>query len=559
MKTKRHNRRGGTTAIVITIVVIVTGAAMTTLVVRNGSSSGTAGGSDGTYIVRRGSFDITIPASGELAALEQIEIRNRLETQAVITEIIDEGKTVEAGDMLIRFNDEEIRNKIKDAEDAQNNADSALIMAESNLEIRISSSESEQEKAELNVTLAKLALKGWEKGEVVSRRQQIELETQTAQKDYDRLKERYDESVTLESQKFISRDELKQDEIAMIRAKARLEQAELDDTIYEDFQYIEDEARKRSDVDQAEDEQERITKRHEAELATLRAALASKQHQLESSQERLADLQKQLEYCTVTAPSGGLVVYATSLERYRWGNQETLKVGSELRRNQLAMILPDTSQMVAEVKVSESLTGLIKPGQRAVITADAVSDVVLQGEVLSISVLAESPGWIDRNRRDYTVKIRLTVGNDLGLKPSMRCKAEVYVGRVEDALFVPLQAVFHEGPTAYVYVPQGSGFAQRKVTVGEASELHMEVSSGLVEGDVVLLREPHPAEIVARLDKAEGPEGWQRPGNGKGPTNRASADQKGPRRKGEVTHKPGEKRPPAQRPAPSGDRPSAEG
>ncbi|MCZ6612256.1 MAG: hypothetical protein O6941_06445, partial [Planctomycetota bacterium] len=124
---------------------------------------------------------------------------------------------------------------------------------------------------------------------------------------------------------------------------------------------------------------------------------------------------------------------------------------------------------------------------------------------------------------------------------------------------VPLQAVFHEGPTAYVYVPQGSGFAQRKVTVGEASELHMEVSSGLVEGDVVLLREPHPAEIVARLDKAEGPEGWQRPGNGKGPTNRASADQKGPRRKGEVTHKPGEKRPPAQRPAPSGDRPSAEG
>ena len=116
-------------------------------------------------------------------------------------------------------------------------------------------------------------------------------------------------------------------------------------------------------------------------------------------------------------------------------------------------------------------------------------------------------------------------------------------------------------PTAYVYVPQGSGFAQRKVTVGEASELHMEVSSGLAEGDVVLLREPHPGEIVARLDKAEGPEGLQRAGNGKGkgPPNRASADRKGPRRKGEVTHKPGEKRPPAQRPAPSGDRPSAEG
>ena len=541
----------------ITIVVIVTGAAMTTLVVRNGSSSGTEAGSEGTYIVRRDSFDITVPASGELAALEQIEIRNRLETQAVITEITEEGKTVKAGDMLIRFNDEDIRNKIKDAVDAQNNATSALIMAESNLEIRISSSESEQDKAELDVRLAKLALESWKEGEVVSRRQQIKLELKTAQKDYDRLKERYDESVTLESQKFISRDELKQDEIAMIRAKARLEQAELDKDIYDKYQYIEDQERKESDVKQAKDEEERIKDRHEAELETLHAEVASKQHQLESRQERLADLQKQLEYCTVTAPSGGLVVYATSLERYRWGNQETLKVGSELRRNQLAMILPDTSQMVAEVKVNESLTGLIKPGQRAIITSDAVSDVVLQGEVLSISVLAESPGWIDRNRRDYTVKIRLTDGNDLGLKPSMRCKAEIYVGRVEDTLSVPLQAVFHEGPTAYVYVPQGSGFAQRQVTVGEASELHVEVSSGLAEGDVVLLRQPQPAEIVARLDQPSPPDASRDGRNG--PSNRASAEQDNPRRKGEVTHKPGEKRPPAQRPAPSGDRPSAEG
>ncbi len=37
-------------------------------------------------------------------------------------------------------------------------------------------------------------------------------------------------------------------------------------------------------------------------------------------------------------------------------------------------------------------------------------------------------GWRDPNRRDYTVKVLLTEGNKLGLKPSMRCKAEIYVG-----------------------------------------------------------------------------------------------------------------------------------
>ncbi len=117
--------------------------------------------------------------------------------------------------------------------------------------------------------------------------------------------------------------------------------------------------------------------------------------------------------------------------------------------------------------------------------------------------------------------------------------------------------MLHEGPTKKVYVPKGSGFAQRKVTVGEASELNMEVSSGLTEGDVVLLREPQPGEIVARLDQPSPPDASRDGRNG--PSNRASAEQDKPRPDGEVTQKPGEKRQPAKRPAPSGDRPSAEG
>ncbi len=187
------------------------------------------------------------------------------------------------------------------------------------------------------------------------------------------------------------------------------------------------------------------------------------------------------------------------------GGGQSLQVGTELYRNQLAMVLPDTSQMVAEVKVTESLSGLIEPGQRAIVTSDALPDVVLHGEVLSIGVLAEAGGWSDPNRRDYTVKIKLTEGNDLGLKPSMRCKAEINVRRVEDSLFVPIQAVFRNGPVSYVYVPQGSGFAQRRVQLGEASDLFLQIADGLTEGDVVLLREPTVGEIVTRLDEEQPP------------------------------------------------------
>jgi multidrug efflux pump subunit AcrA (membrane-fusion protein) len=100
----------------------------------------------------------------------------------------------------------------------------------------------------------------------------------------------------------------------------------------------------------------------------------------------------------------------------------------------------------------------------------------------------------------------------------MRCKAEIYVGEVEDAIYVPLQAVFREGSDAFVYVPDGSGFSQQRVDLGRASGLHVEITDGLSAGEVVLLREPKVNEIVTRLPAAE---------NG---TNRAKSDK--PRRPG---------------------------
>jgi multidrug efflux pump subunit AcrA (membrane-fusion protein) len=456
------------------------------------------------YTVRRGTFDMSVPSSGELAALSQIEIRNNLDTRATIEEIVKEGMTVKAGDVILRLADEDILNKIKDAEDAVKNAEAASITAQSNLDIRESSSQSELDKADLKVMLAELALQAWKEGEVKSTRQQLATAEETADINYNRLSERFEESKKLFDQKFISYDEFQGDRIAKIEAEAKLERAKLDIEVYEKYDHVKDKAQKESDVDQAKAERERIAERHKAELETVRAEVASKKHQLESRRERLEDLQEQLTFCTVEAPSGGLVVYASSLEQHRWSRGDTggLQVGSELHKNELVMVLPDTSVMTANVKVNEALSGLIVPEQQAVVKLDAVPEAALSGEVISIGVLAESGGWRDPNRRDYTVKIKLTDGDGLGLKPSMRCQAEIFVGRVEEALHIPMQAIFHDGAAAFVYVPDGAGFAQRKVVIGRTSDTYVEIISGLEENELVLLREPRPEEIMARLPEA---------------------------------------------------------
>ena len=89
----------------------------------------------------------------------------------------------------------------------------------------------------------------------------------------------------------------------------------------------------------------------------------------------------------------------------------------------------------------------------------------------------------------------LTGIDDLSLKPSMRCKAEIYVGIVEDAIYVPLQAVYREGTDAFVYVPESAGYSQRRVDLGKASGLHVEITDGLDQGELVLLREPEEEEM----------------------------------------------------------------
>ena len=84
----------------------------------------------------------------------------------------------------------------------------------------------------------------------------------------------------------------------------------------------------------------------------------------------------------------------------------------------------------------------------------------------------------------------------MGLKPSMRCRGEIVLGEVEDVLSVPIQAVFREGPMAVVYLETAQGVSVQEVELGRASEMEVEVLSGLEEGNRVLVRKPRLGEIL---------------------------------------------------------------
>ncbi len=500
-------RSGKAVSWVVGILVLAVVGTTLALTLGGDSTPASAVEASDMHKVDRGDFDIMIPVSGELVAGSQVEIRNLLEGRAVITEVVGEGSFVRKGDIILRLADDELVDKIKDGEDKVQTAESAVVAAEQSLAIRRSTMASDLEKADLEIEIANLDLKAWEEGGVVTSRQKLNLDIETARINRDRTVRRAADAEKLLGNGWVSFDEYEADRIAMIEAEARVKEFELAKKIYENYTIKQEEATKRSAVEQSNAEKARVRQRHEAEIVKIEADVESAHFKRDTAIERLSDLREQLKACIIEAPNDGLVVFASSLsggERRGRDNDPPPQVGTELRQNELVMILPDTSRMIASMKVGEALSGRIKKGQSAVIYSDSVPGTAISGTVLGVSVLAEGGGWRDPNRRDYTVRVVLDADPELGLKPSMRCRGEILLGKVEDAITAPIQSVFRAGPMAYVYTVSEGGFAQTPVEIGRASEMEVEIVSGLEEGEDVLLRRPTAGEIVSEIDTTSG-------------------------------------------------------
>jgi HlyD family secretion protein len=447
--------------------------------------------------VAKTTFDITTTAAGELQAKNQIEIRNKLEQQSTIVEIIPEGKMVKKGEVLIRLQSDEIKSQVEQEQLQVETAKADEIAAREGLEIQISENESAVREAQLKLDLAELDLKKWEEGEVKSKRQELKLALDRADRELVRLKDKFEQSQALYKENFLSRDQLRQDELAKIEAEDALAKAQLATSVYEEFEHPRSEKEKRSAVNEARAALERVQRKNESELASKKANLENRKRQLSIREDRLKKLLEQMENCTLTAPNDGLVVYATSMDRgWSFGGEGPLQIGRKTYPNELLISLPDTSLMVASVQIPESMASRVRPGMPANIKVEAAGGKSFQGTVASIGVLAESGGWRDPNRREYTVKIDLQSVEGSDLKPSMRAEAELRLGRVEEAVAVPIQAVFNEGPMRYVYLPQGAKFVRRPVQIGRRSERFAEIKAGLADGEQVILRQPKPSEVI---------------------------------------------------------------
>lgn len=410
-RTSSRYRRGGATAAMVGLTCLATTAIAVFWGVNNlgdeNADNNNLSSEPDWHEVLPISFDITIVASGELNARDQLNVKSQVEGKASIIEIVDEGATVSQGDPIVKLADDEIRDKIEQQELAVEKAQTEEIAAKENLEISKSEAESLRKADEVKLALADLELAKWMNGTVKEKTSELSINLIEARDNLIIAKRTAEEAEKLFEEQFISKSELDDDRLKLKKAEAAVKTAELAIKVYNDYTLPQEEKKSNSDVEQAKAALTRTIRKNAANLAKSTNAYESAARTRELREDSLANLKEQLELTTILAPTDGLVVYASSVGSSRYRRTEPITQGSEVIFNQSIIILPDTTHMVANLKVNESRLPQVKAGQKVSIRINALKDTPIEGTVSNISVMADSASYWNPDVRQYEVTVDL--------------------------------------------------------------------------------------------------------------------------------------------------------
>ena len=102
---------------------------------------------------------------------------------------------------------------------------------------------------------------------------------------------------------------------------------------------------------------------------------------------------------------------------------------------------------------------------------------------------------IEEQRVRVVLDFDSPVGERAALGHGYRVMTHIVIERIEDAVLVPLSAMFRRGANWSVFVIDAEGFArERIIEIGERTNREAVVSSGLESGERVVL---HPSDRVS--------------------------------------------------------------
>ncbi len=452
------------------------------------------------YKVARGPMTIHVTESGTIQAREQVVLKCEVEGQTTIIWIVEEGKHVKKGDLLVELDSSERKDELLEQQIRVKNAEASFIRAREALEITRSQGESDISKAELAYEFAKEDLTKYVEGEYPKELDEMNARIKLAQADLKDAEKTYDWSIKLHEEKYISEADRTRDELRRDRAKLDLDNSEADLKLLLDFTYKRRVRELESDVEQTAMSLERIKRQANANLVQDEADLTARELELKRQTERLATDEDMLIKTKIYAPTDGMVIYATTGQGDRRGNDEPLEAGRGVREREELIHLPTANSMLVNIKIHESSLKKVQVGQPVRVTINALPGREFFGKVTRIAPLPDAQSFWRGNPdlKVYNTEIFLD-GELTGVRTGMTCKAQIVVQQLDDALSVPVQSVIRIAGKPTVYVQKGGDTVPVGVELGLDNTDYIHVISGLAEGDRVLTNPPlNDASSAAR-------------------------------------------------------------
>jgi len=488
--------------IVLIAVVAATGAWGVTRAIGQGRESRQVAERLKTYAVEQGGLHVTVTESGTLKAKNSKRLWPDIQGRAKVAWLVEEGITVDSGDVLVIMETEDLEKAIADATIQLQQDSAARFQAETQLDIQQRQNRSDLQAAQVKLRIADLELQRYQEGEVPKLLRQADLALDRAQVDK-RLAD--DDLVGMKeyvAKGYFTKQDHEHRKLALREAVNALETAAKELTLLTKFQIPKDLAQRQSDVDQAKTNLDLVTRKAESERARKQADLSKARFVEQLRRDRLTVLQERLKKMVIRAPQRGLVIYG---DDRRWWRRDEIQVGMDVSRGRVILTLPDLDEMEVQVSINEVDLDKVQVGQSAAVVLDAYTGLTFRGRVTSVGKLAERQGrWSGSDIKTFEVIVELDMpdarralsvnpkagGNGGQLRPGMSAKVEIDVATLTNVLSVPIDAVFEDRGEHFCYVLVDGEPVLRPVAIGLSNPTHVHIKTGLSAGERVLRYDP---------------------------------------------------------------------
>jgi len=404
-----------------------------------------------TATVQRGSLVATVSAAGNVSVVDQSTLAFKNSERVAKVEVAV-GDVVKTGQLLMQQETADLELALKTAQSNLASAQASYNQTKANLNFSLRNAQTELASAKSSVDAAKASAEQNPNSLIVAKAtlDKATVTLQQAQGNYNKIAWRGDVGMTSEAATLQSATIEYQSALANYKMNA----ATINDNALKQAQ---------ATFDKAQVALEQAQKNLETNLQVAQATLDNAQIAVETAKTNL-------ENVSLVAPIDGVV------------SAVNFKKGDFAPGESAAVVVVNVSRLQIKVSIAEVDLPKIKMGNTAQVTLDALTNKTYQAYVTAISPV----GTVTSGVVNYAVTLEMS-NPDSAVKPGMTANLNIVVEQRENVLLVPNRAISTKSNQKWVTVQQGDKTVQKVVTVGLSNDSNAEITSGLQEGDLVIV------------------------------------------------------------------------